>query len=59
MPEPWKSQQMRLDRVADLVVPFRRGVYRAVAVSFSGLARARTHKSAVVGGARFGAHNGL
>jgi putative (di)nucleoside polyphosphate hydrolase len=36
--DAWRWE--RLDRVADLVVPFRREVYRAVAVSFSRFARA-------------------
>jgi putative (di)nucleoside polyphosphate hydrolase len=36
--DQWRWE--RLDRVADLVVPFRRKVYRAVAVSFARFARA-------------------
>src|ERR1700753_482795 len=36
--DAWRWE--RLDRVADLVVPFRREVYRAVAISFERFARA-------------------
>jgi putative (di)nucleoside polyphosphate hydrolase len=35
--DSWRWE--RLDRVADLVVPFRREVYRAVAVQFAEFAR--------------------
>jgi putative (di)nucleoside polyphosphate hydrolase len=34
--DPWRWE--RLDRVADLVVPFRRDVYRAVAQHFAAFA---------------------
>ena len=36
--DAWRWE--RLDRVADLVVPFRREVYRTVAVSFAKFAAA-------------------
>ncbi|WP_420967682.1 RNA pyrophosphohydrolase [Bradyrhizobium sp. B120] len=37
--DQWRWE--RLDRVADLVVPFRRDVYRAVAIRFAEFAKAR------------------
>ena len=38
--DQWRWEQ--LDRVADLVVPFRRDVYRTVAMRFAKYARNRT-----------------